>query len=413
MPAKSVRAQIGTLIVATSAAQLAIGFFGTFFSLRVALADFSAMRSGLVLASYFAGFTVGAYFGKNIIERYGHIRVYAAFAGIVVAATAIMTLTIEPPWWIILRGIIGFGCAGLFVTTESWLNAKAGAEERGSVFSIYMVGCFTALALGQLLIGWAPIEGSAPFNLVIVLFAVALVLVSTTRAEAPQIVPTEFLPLRLLLREAPVAVAGALLSGFITGAFYALVPAWMQDENIDPQTIGLFMLTAVLGGLLFQVPIGRLSDRFDRRVVIAVLGGALIVTAIGILRLPQSQAAILPAAAVLGGLISTIYPVSVAHAHDRMPADSVVAVSGRLILASGLGSALGPLIGANLIAWYSIDGVFYMMAGAALLLCVVAATRILTVAPAERRERTFDILAPQAAPLVHEVPGPAETPAET
>ncbi len=408
-PAPSVKAQIGTLIIATSAIQLAIGFFGTFFALRVALADFTAFRSGLVLASYFAGFTVGAYFGKNIIERFGHIRVYAAFAGIVVAATAAMTLTDAPPSWIILRAIIGFGCAGLFVTTESWLNAKASVEERGSVFSIYMVGCFTALALGQLLIGWAPIEGAAPFNVVIVLFAIALVLVTTTRAEPPQIIPTEFLPFGLLSREAPVAVAGAMLSGFITGAFYALVPAWMQDENIDHQTIGLFMLSAVLGGLAFQIPIGRLSDRFDRRIVIAVLGGCLTATAIGILRLPQSLVFILPAAALFGGLMSTIYPVSVAHAHDRMPADSVIAVSGRLILASGSGSVLGPLIGANLIGWYSIDGVFFMMAGAALLLVAVAAARILIVAPPERQERTFDILSPQAAPLAHEAAGTAET----
>jgi MFS family permease len=413
MPAKSVKAQIGTLIVATSAVQLAIGFFGTFFALRVALADFSPIRSGLVLSSYFAGFTVGAYFGKSIIERYGHIRVYAAFAGIVVAATAVMTLTTEPPWWIILRAIIGFGCAGLFVTTESWLNAKASVEERGSVFSIYMVGCFTALALGQLLIGWVSLEGAAPLNLVIVLFAIALVLVTTTRAEPPQIAPTEFLPFGLLSREAPVAVAGALLSGFITGAFYALVPAWMQDAEIDAQTIGLFMLTAVLGGLAFQVPVGRLSDRFDRRMVIAVLSGFLIATAIVILRLPQTLTAILPAAAIFGGLISTIYPVSVAHAHDRMPADSIVAVSGRLILASGLGSVLGPLIGANLIAWYSIDGVFYMMAGAALLLVAIAAARMLIVAPPERQERTFDILAPQAAPLAHEAAGTAEGPSQT
>ncbi|MFN3348604.1 MFS transporter [Pseudorhodoplanes sp.] len=413
MPAQSIRAQIGTLIIATSLVQLAIGFFGTFFALRVALADFSAFRSGLVLSSYFAGFTVGAYFGNRIIERFGHIRVYAAFAGIVVAATSAMTLTMEPPWWVILRAIIGFGCAGLFVTTESWLNAKAAAEDRGRVFSIYMVGCFAALALGQLLIGQVSIEGAAPFNLVIVLFAVALVLVSMTRAEAPQIVAAKSLPFGLLSREAPVAVAGALLSGFITGAFYALVPAWMQDAEIDPQTIGLFMLTAVLGGLAFQVPVGRLSDRFDRRLVIAVLAGCLIVTAIGILQLPQTLAAILPAAAVFGGLISTIYPVSVAHAHDRMPADSVVAVSGRLILASGFGSVLGPLIGANLIAWYSIDGVFYMMAAAAVLLVAITVGRIVIVAPPERQERTFDILAPQAAPLAHEAAGSAEQAAQT
>lgn len=396
------KAQIGTLIVATSSVQLAIGFFGTFFALRVALADFDGLVAGVVLSSYFAGFTLGALFCKSIIERFGHIRVYAAFGGIVIAATATMALMEQPAPWAILRAIIGFGCAGLSVTTESWLNAKADPTERGRVFSIYMVGCFAALALGQLLISRIEIGTAGPFNIVIVLFAIALVLVSMTRAEQPQIMATAVLPYGLLSREAPVAVAGAMLSGFISGAFYTLIPAWMQDENVDQGTIGLFMLVAVLGGLAFQVPIGRISDRFDRRIVVAALGAGLAITAVTMLRLPPALSVILPVAALFGGLMSTIYPVSVAHAHDRMPADSVVAVSGRLLLASGAGSVLGPLIGSGLIQRHSIDGVLYMMAGAGLLLAVVAIYRTRTTAPPERQERTFDILAPQAAPLAHD-----------
>ena len=73
--------------------------------------------------------------------------------------------------------------------------------------------------------------------------------------------------------------------------------------------------------------------------------------------------------------MSTLYPVSVAHAHDRTPADRVVAVSGRLVLVSGLGSVLGPLIGAGLMAHFEIDGVFYFMAAAALVLMLMAGLR--------------------------------------
>jgi MFS family permease len=167
---------------------------------------------------------MGAFFSGRIIERFGHIRVYAAFAGTVVAATAAMPLVVEPVPWMILRAIIGFGCAGLFVTTESWLNAKAEPEERGYVFSIYMVGTFVAIALGQLLISRVEIERATPFNIIVVLFAAALVLVSTTRAEQPHTVATQDLPYGQLLRSAPVAVGGAALSGLISGAFYALVP---------------------------------------------------------------------------------------------------------------------------------------------------------------------------------------------
>ena len=130
--------------------------------LRVAIENFDATMTGVVLSSYFVGFTLGATRCGRIIERVGHIRAYAAFAGLVAAATASMPLLIGPVPWLVLRAIVGFGCAGVFVTTESWLNAKAQPSKRGRVFSIYMVGTFVALAVGQLLISRAAIETSAP-----------------------------------------------------------------------------------------------------------------------------------------------------------------------------------------------------------------------------------------------------------
>ncbi|HEY1945128.1 MAG TPA: MFS transporter [Roseiarcus sp.] len=406
MQSKSPIAQIGILILATSIVQLANGFFGTFISLRVAIEDFGPRISGLVLSSYFAGFTLGALRCERIIERVGHIRAYAAFAGMVVAATAAMPLLVGPLPWLILRAVIGFGCSGLFIATESWLNAKAEPTERGRIFSAYMFGTFLALALGQLLIGHAEVETARPFNAIAVLFAVALVIMSTTRAEPPRRTASTSLPFGHLSRAAPVAVAGCMLSGLVSASFYSLVPAWMQDEGIARETIATFMLFAVLGGLAFQIPIGRLSDRFDRRIVLSMLSFGFAATAIAVVILPHTRPVILPAAALLGGFMSTLYPVCIANAHDQMPADQVVAVSGRLILVSGLGSVLGPLIGTSVMARFSIDGVFYFMAAVSLLLALLAAVRRLVTSPPTHQERTFEILAPQATPLAHDLLDP-------
>jgi MFS family permease len=395
------RAQIGTLIIATSAIQLANGFFGTFISLRVSTENFGATLAGLVLSSYFAGFTLGAARCGRIIERVGHIRAYAAFAGLVVAATAAMPLLIGPLSWFVLRAIVGFGCAGVFVTTESWLNAKAQPSERGRVFSLYMVGTFVALAVGQLLIGGIEVKGAGPFNVIVALFAVALIMVSTTRAEPPQATVAEKLPYGQLARAAPVAVIGCAVSGLVSSAFYALVPAWMQDDGVKRETIALSMLVAVVGGLAFQVPVGRLSDRFDRRIVLAALGLGFAGAAIALVHLPPSLPVLLPAAALLGGFMSTLYPVCVANAHDRMPADRVVAVSGQLILVSGLASVLGPLIGTSIMSRSGINGLFYFMATAALLLALVAAGWSLATKAPRHLRRSFEILAPQAAPIAH------------
>jgi MFS family permease len=180
----------------------------------------------------------------------------------------------------------------------------------------------------------------------------------------------------------------------------------MQDEAIARETIATFMLFAVLGGLVFQIPVGRLSDRFDRRAILAMLSFGLAITAVALVNLPHSRPIILSAAVLLGGFMSTVYPVCVASAHDRLPADQVVAVSGRLILVSGLGSILGPLIGTSLKARFGIDGVFYLIAGVGLLLGILSLARRLATPPPIHQERTFEILAPQATPLAHDLLSP-------
>ena len=397
---QSLRTQIGALVIATSVVQLANGFFGTFVSLRVAIESFDAPGCSLNSEQLDPAAEPGQL--RRIIERIGHIRAYAAFAGLVAAATAIMPLLIGSLAWVILRAIIGFGCAGIFVTTESWLTAKALPSERGRVFSIYMVGTFLALALGQLLIARVEIKAAASFNAIGALFAVALITVTAARAEPPRVSAAAVLPYGVLARAAPIAVTGCALSGLVGGAFYALVPAWMQDQDTPRATIALFMLVAVLGGFAFQIPVGRLSDRFDRRIVLAFLGLGFAGTAFVMVLLPRSLPMILPAAVLLGGFMSTLYPVCVAHAHDRMPADRVVAVSGRLILVSGLGSVLGPLIGASLMTHFEIDGVFYFMAAAVLLLALVAGLGSFLAPPPKQLQAPFEILTPQAGPLAHD-----------
>jgi MFS family permease len=264
-----------------------------------------------------------------------------------------------------------------------------------------MVGTFLALALGQLLIARADITAAAPFNVIVALFTVALIMVTATRSEAPRVSAAAALPYGVLARAAPIAVVGSALSGLVGGAFYALVPAWMQDHGTARATIALFMLVAVLGGLAFQIPVGRLSDRFDRRLLLAWLSLGFAVTALVMVLLPHPLPTILPAAALLGGFMSTLYPVCVAHAHDCMPVDRVLAVSGRLILVSGVGSVLGPLIGASLMTHFEIDGVFYFMAAAILVLAVVAGLSGLRTPAPKRRDVPFEILAPQAGPLAH------------
>lgn len=395
--------QIGTLIIATSLVQLANGFFNTFLSLRLTTENFGPTLTGIILSAYFIGYTLGAVGCGRVLRRIGHIRAYAAFAGMVVIGTSAMPILVSPAGWIVARMAIGVGCVGLFITTESWLSSKAAPEQRGRVFSIYMVGTFLALACGQLLIGLLKVDSALPFNIIAALFALALVLVSGTRAEQPALPGDSSLPYMELVRQAPISVIGVVIAGMVTSAFYALFPAWMATNAIQQETIALFMLVAVLGGFALQVPVGRLSDRGDRRIVLAGLALGYSVAAIALDLVPKSLAAVLPVAALLGGFMSTLYPVCVAHALDRMPQDRVVAVSGHLILIGGIGSAMGPILGAQVMARLDINGLLYFMAAITAALAAITFWRIKARAPAEQMaERPFAIIDPLTAPISQE-----------
>ena len=203
------------------------------------------------------------------------------------------------------------------------------------------------------------------------------------------------------MRVAPVAVVGCALQGMIAGTFYALVPAWMQGEGIDRSRIALIMFVAVVGGLIFQMPVGHLSDRLDRRRVLASLGLGFAVVAVTLILLPHTLMVVATSATLLGGFLSTLYPVCIAHAHDYMPSDRVVSVSARLILVGGVGSVVGPLIGTRLMASHEIDGVFYLMAATSLVLATMASWGSLGAASPRHQERPFEILSPQASSLAH------------
>ncbi len=203
------------------------------------------------------------------------------------------------------------------MTTESWLNAKAPPSERGRVFSIYMVGKFLALAIGQLLIGSAEIQTGAPYNAIVTLFATALVMVTTTRAEPPQATATERLPYGQLSAPHPSQLLCCSVASSpvpFTHWFQHGCRTWALNADVSRCSC-LWPSSAVR----FQIPIGWLSDRFDRRVVLAALGLGFAGTAVALVRIPHSFPVVASTAVLLGGFMSTFYPVCVAHAHDRMP----------------------------------------------------------------------------------------------
>jgi MFS family permease len=286
----------------------------------------------------------------------------------------------------------GFGCAGLFVTTESWLNVKSSPAIRGKVFSVYMVATYLTFGGSQFVLLLGSPEEALLFELGAMILCIALILVATTRSEQPLMVPIVRLRSAELFRAAPVAVLGCLVAGMNSGAFYGLIPVFGQASGLPLFKISSYIALAIFGGMLLQVPAGKLSDLFDRRLIAGFCALAFAALAVAI---PWVRGTVVfePAWLLLGGFMSVIYPVCVAHANDRMPTERAVAVSGRLILISGIGSALGPLLGSALMSAFGVVGVFYFMAAMAGLFAILALARgLLITPPSFKRSRPFLLL---------------------
>ena len=389
---RQILAAQGSLIIGISLVQLVNGYMGTLVGLRLASAGTEAMQTGIVTSAFFLGYAIGSVLCKAIIQRSGHIRAFAAFAATVAIGILGLSLYFDTIAWTIFRLMTGFGCAGLFVTTESWLSVKSNSETRGKIFSIYMVATYLAFGGSQFALLLGSPEEALLFELAAMILCFSVILVATTRSEQPVIAAEVRLKTGEVLRAAPVAVLGCFVAGINSGAFFGLMPVFGQASGMPVLKISSYIALAIFGGMLLQVPAGKLSDKFDRRLVAGLCSLAFAALAVAILW-ARGTTGFEPLWLLLGGFMSVIYPVCVAHANDRLPAERAVAVSGRLILISGVGSVLGPLLGSAVMSAYGVEGLFYFMAIVAALFAAFALTRgVLVSPPFFKRERPFLVL---------------------
>lgn len=399
---------IAALLSGSGILQLGTGLLGTVIALRMAVAEFPVFVAGVITSGYYVGYWSGVHLTHRLIDGVGHIRAYAALASIFAATTLMLPFFVAPVPWAAVRFVHGFCIAGLAVCTESWLNERAANEVRGRIFSFYMIVIYLAQVGGQLLLLVSDANGFGPFAISAALLSLALVPVAATRVEAPTPRPPSRLGVRDLWRLSPVGVAGALSSGLILGAFYGLVPFFAQQAGLGTEGIAHLMAAAIAGGLVFQWPLGRLSDRMDRRyVLVGVLGvtvlvGAAIATALMIPALSDHfQVILLILAPLLGAAIFTIYPLGAAHTNDLIDPIHLMSASAGMVLAYGTGAIVGPAIAAGMMMVMGPAGLFVFFALAGLTVGAFTLWRIgQRAAPPIDDRDPFHVMARTAPPIV-------------
>lgn len=360
------------------------GMLGSLLGIRGQLEGFSAQTLGLVMSCYFIGFLAGTYFTPGLIQRIGHIRAFAFFASATAASVLLHPILVEPWAWALLRMVTGAALVGWYTVIESWLNAQAPREQRGQVFAVYMAVNLGAVALGQLVLGTSDPGGFAAFSLVAILVCVATLPVTASRMVQPSFPRTPRMALTEIFRIAPAAGSGALASGLVMGGFWGLAPVYATTLGLDVGEVALMMCSAIAGGALMQWPIGRLSDRGDRRntlVLVSLVASGLAVTlwAQGTESRPLLYALFFG----YGGMVFAINPVCVAHLLDHLPGERILAGGSSLLLVHGAGSALGPMLAGGLMERIGPAALPAFFAVVLVLLAAVAAGRRLL----RRRDR--------------------------
>ena len=228
---------------------------------------------------------------------------------------------------------------------ESWLNTRATNKNRGIIMSLYMITTYLGSSLGQLLLNIPDRSGLIIYALVASLFSVALVPISLTALPSPDITVHKNMSLLKLYQKSPVGVVGCFASGFLVGAFYTLGTIFAKQSELSIEQTSIFMFCGIFGGMLAQLPIGRLSDKMDRRFVLLWTSGFLFLIAPWVhLFMDDGSIAIAAAAGLLGCGTFIMYPICVSHVNDKIADAERVRASGLLILLQSLGMIGGPVL---------------------------------------------------------------------
>lgn len=373
------------LFAATVLLVLGTGLQSVLVPVRAHLNGFTDLSIGILGGAYYLGFVAGCLGVPRLVRRVGHTRSFAVLAVVAAQAFPLHAVLSEFPAWLSLRAGAGFCLAGLFMIIESWLNEMASNAHRGRQMSIYLTLTAGGSACGQMLLGASDPASLPPFLAACLCISLSVVPLMVSLAPTPQPPAGVRLDIRKLYRTSPVGLFGCLFFGLANGAFWALGPLFVQQRGGSAGHVALFMGAAVLGGACAQWPVGRWSDRVDRRRLMMVACGGAVAAALPLALAPAlSWPAQVALAAAFGASSFPLYALCVAHANDHAAGGDFVETSGGLLLTFGIGAAIGPLLATPSFPLAAGGGLFLFATAVHLGLLAFIAYRICRRAPAAR-----------------------------
>ena len=379
------------LLASVALLVLGNGLQQTLIGLRAGVEGYAEETVGAMMSAYFVGFVLASIHAPRVIQQVGHIRAFAAFASAGSAIALCFAIFVSPTVWILLRMLQGACYAGMIIVVESWLNASADASWRGRVLAIYSIVMYASWAISQPMVALAPVSGFVLFATVSICLSLALVPITLSRAGDPGVVLATRVGIRRLLAISPMALSGAFVMGVSVGAFFGMGPVASQQSGFSDADTGTILSAALVGALVFQWPLGWLSDLMDRRLIIlgSSVAGAVVSGLFAATLADGGKLSTILLAFLLGGALMPLYSICLAEANDRIDESELIAAASAFVLVYGVGSAVGPFAAGLVMGQIGPSGLFVFMASVLALFSAFDALRI------RQREKT-DVRAKQS-----------------
>lgn len=347
------------LLLGMGILMLGAGLLSTLLGVRATSEAFPTSVTGMVMSCYYVGYLVGTRLAPRLLRRVGPVRVFATLAALASVAVLVHGAWVHPGPWALMRLLSGICFAGIYVVAESWLNHRASSTNRGRLLAIYMLVLYVGLGAAQFLLVLSNPQSTAPFMLVAALISAAMVpIVASAEEVAGPSIP-ERVRFRDLYRNSPLGVVAVAVSGMVSSIVFSMGPVYARLSGFGIRGVAEFMAVTIFAAVLTQYPVGRLSDRMERRTVIAsvCLLATVVAAAIEVFN-PLPRIAFLTLAALFSGAALTLYSQSVSHVNDKLDRSQMVAASSQLLLINGTAAAFGPVMTGGLMTAFGTRAYF-------------------------------------------------------
>lgn len=311
-----------------------------------------------------------------LLRRVGAVGLM--LGGIVLSAAGLLVAGyLHDAWlWFVIRFVIGVGMSLHWVISETWINHVASDGSRGLVAGTYSALMGLGFAIGPVILGATGSEGVLPFVISALVVMLAGIPLLGVRRASPSMEHQPGQTTLGVLVLAPVIMLASVISGFVDTATLALLPVYGLQVGMDEATAVLQLTVATVGGVILQLPIGWLGDRFGRRQVLvgcAALKALTVAALPGVLEIPWL---LWPLLFVWGGVMIAFYTLALALMGTRFRGVTLAKATSALVITYCVGSIAGPLAIGGAMDRFGPPGFIVGMVAVSAFLAVIAAARM-------------------------------------